>query len=55
MYRFGNLDDVIKKDGFVVNDKIYSIVEGGDLSTMAKSTGLAIIDLSNYFQGLSLI
>ncbi len=49
MYRFGNLDAIIKKDGFFINDKIYSMVEGGDLSTMAKSTGLAIIDLSNLF------
>ena len=24
MYRFGNLDAIVKKDGFSINDKIYS-------------------------------
>ena len=39
-----------KKDGFKVNEKVYSIVEGDNPTTMAKSTGLAIIELSNIFE-----
>ena len=47
--RFGDLEKIIIKDGFKVKNKIYSIVEGDNLATMAKSTGLAIIELSNLF------
>ena len=50
--RFGDLETVIKKDGFKVTNKIYSIVEGDNPSTMAKSTGLAIIELSNLFTNI---
>ena len=46
--RFGNLEKVIKQDGFKITNKIYSIVEGDNPATMAKSTGLAIIELSNF-------
>ena len=47
--RFGDLEKIINKDGFKIKNKIYSIVEGDNLATMAKSTGLAIIELSNLF------
>ena len=50
MDRFGNVSDIIEKDGFKVNEKVYSIVEGDNPTTMAKSTGLAIIELSNIFE-----
>lgn len=48
--RFGNLEDIIKKDGFKKLERIYSIVEGDNLITMAKSTGLSIIEISNFFE-----
>ena len=44
--RFGELDNILKKDGFTKFEKIYSIVEGENLTTMAKSTGLSIIETS---------
>ena len=50
--RFGDLTKIIKKDGFKIVGKIYSIVEGENPTTMAKSTGLAIIELSNLFENL---
>jgi UDP-hydrolysing UDP-N-acetyl-D-glucosamine 2-epimerase len=50
--RFGNLEKVIKQDGFKITNKIYSIVEGDNPATMAKSTGLAIIELSNLFTNI---
>ena len=48
--RFGELDNILKKDGFKKFEKIYSIVEGENLITMAKSTGLSIIEMSTFFQ-----
>ena len=48
--RFGELDHILKKDGFNKFKKIYSIVEGENLTTMAKSTGLSIIEMSTFFE-----
>ncbi len=48
--RFGELDNILKKDGFNKFQKIYSIVEGENLTTMAKSTGLSIIETSTFFE-----
>ena len=48
--RFGMLDKILIKDGFDKYKKIYSIVEGENLTTMAKSTGLSIIEISTFFE-----
>jgi UDP-hydrolysing UDP-N-acetyl-D-glucosamine 2-epimerase len=50
--RFGNLEDVLKKDKLQVKERSFFMVEGGSPSTMAKSTGLGIIDLSTIFSNL---
>ena len=50
--RFGNLEDVLKKDKLQVKARSFFMVEGGSPSTMAKSTGLGIIDLSTIFSNL---
>lgn len=50
MDRIGNLSKIVKKDGFKISGKIYTIIEGNNLTTMAKSSGLAIIELSNIFE-----
>ena len=52
LHRFGNVIEVIKADGFTPNSVIYSIVEGENLTTMAKSTGLAIQELTSQFENL---
>ena len=44
LYRFGMVVDIILKDGFEPDAKLYSIVEGETPVTMAKSTGLAILN-----------
>lgn len=53
LYRFGNVIDIIKKDGFKVDSTAYIIVEGENPTTMAKSTGLSIIELAGIFERLS--
>ena len=52
LHRFGNVREIIERDGFSINGTVYSIVEGENPTTMAKSTGLAIIELATMFENL---
>ena len=47
--RYGDVAKILKKDGFNVNFKINTIVEGQGLNIMAKSTALSILELSTIF------
>lgn len=48
--RYGNVINMMKKDGLKVSYKAYTIVEGETLATMPKSTALSIIELSSIFE-----
>jgi len=48
--RFGKAVDLVKNDGFDVSEEIYIELEGSVPSTMAKSIGLAVIELASAFQ-----
>jgi len=48
--RYGKVIDVIKKDGFNVDATFHILIEGSSLITMAKSTGLGLIELPNLFE-----
>ena len=50
--RFGNITEIIKKDGFTINRSIHYIIEGENLTTQAKSTGIGIVELASTFQDL---
>ena len=50
--KFGELTKIIKKDRFKISAKLFSIIEGENLTTMAKSTGLGIIELSTIFENI---
>lgn len=52
LHRFGNVVDVMRNDGFEPTTILYSIVEGENLTTMAKSAGLGIIELATQFENL---
>jgi UDP-hydrolysing UDP-N-acetyl-D-glucosamine 2-epimerase len=52
LYRFGNVREIIEADGFAVDATVYSIVEGENPTTMAKSTGMAILELATLFENL---
>lgn len=52
LYRFGRAVDFIKEDGFEPVRSIYYAVEGENLNTQAKSTGLGIIELATAFEDL---
>jgi UDP-hydrolysing UDP-N-acetyl-D-glucosamine 2-epimerase len=47
--KHGNVIENIKKDGFKIGYKIHNLVSDENLTYQAKTTGLAIIELSNYF------
>ena len=48
--RFGSVVDIIERDGFVVNARVNMIVEGETPVTMAKSTGLGLLELPTLFE-----
>lgn len=50
--RFGAVVDVIEADGFVPDMKVTMIVEGETPATMAKSTGLGLLELPTIFEVL---
>ena len=50
--RYGKVIEVLKQDGFEPDAEVYMVVEGGSVVTSAKSTGMAIIELSTIFASL---
>lgn len=50
--RYGNAVEIVEKDGFHPDKKIYYMLEGESLVTQAKSTAMGIIELSTAFQEL---
>lgn len=50
--RFGSVVDIIEADGFEPNAKVTMIVEGETPATMAKSTGLGLLELPTMFEML---
>lgn len=53
LYRFGSVCELIERDGFTPNATVYAVVEGETPVTMAKSTGLGILELSSIFERLN--
>lgn len=50
--KYGNIEKILKKDGFFITDKVYNLVDGQDISTSVKTTGLGLIELSNVFSNI---
>src|ERR671914_543699 len=48
--RFGSVVDVIEDDGFTPDARVTMIVEGETPATMAKSTGLGLLELPTLFE-----
>lgn len=45
--KYGNLERIIRKDGFKISKKIFFLIEGETPLTMAKSTGLGLIEIAS--------
>lgn len=50
--RYGNAVDYIEGDGFSITEKVYMVLEGENPTSMAKTTGLGVMELSNVFYNL---
>ena len=50
--RYGSAVDYMRADGFEPNEKVYMVLEGENLVTTAKSTGLGIVELATVFDNL---
>ncbi len=50
--RYGNAVDIISEEGFDIDRQVYMILEGENLVTSAKSTGLGIAELATVFDNL---
>ena len=50
--RYGSVVNLIERDGFVPDVRLHMLVEGETPGTMAKSTGLGLIELSTEFERL---
>ena len=49
LYRYGSVDQIIKRDGFKITQQFCSILEGENLLTMTKSLGHTVNELSTIF------
>ena len=52
LFRYGEVARIIRADGFNVDKEIYSVIEGNEPIVMAKTTGLALLDLASTFHEL---
>ena len=52
LHHYGKVIDHIEKDGFEIASHVYMIVEGENPATMAKTTGLGLIELATSFDKL---
>lgn len=52
LHDYGNAIKYIEQDGFEIAGRIYMVLEGENPATMAKTTGLGLIELSTAFDNL---
>lgn len=50
--QYGNAVRFMEQDGFNISSKVYMVVEGENLTTMAKTTGLGLLEIATTFDNL---
>jgi UDP-hydrolysing UDP-N-acetyl-D-glucosamine 2-epimerase len=50
--RYGSVSELIERDGFEADERVFMLIEGETPSTMAKSTGLGLLELPTAFERL---
>lgn len=50
--QYGNAVRFMEQDGFNISSRVYMVVEGENLTTMAKTTGLGLLELATTFDNL---
>jgi UDP-hydrolysing UDP-N-acetyl-D-glucosamine 2-epimerase len=51
--RYGNAIQAIERDGFAISQRVYMVLEGENLVTSAKSTGIGLSELATVFDNLA--
>jgi UDP-hydrolysing UDP-N-acetyl-D-glucosamine 2-epimerase len=50
--RYGTASNYMENDGFKITAKVYSVLEGENLTAAAKTTGIGILELSTVFDNI---
>ena len=50
--RYGSIIDYLEKDGFENPTLVFNVLEGGSLISMAKTTGIGILEISTVFDNI---
>lgn len=50
--RYGRAVEVIERDGFQVDARVFMVLEGENLASMAKTTGIGVLELATVFHNL---
>ena len=50
--RYGSAVEYIESDGFKITEKVFTVLEGNSPTSMAKTTGIGIIELASTFDNL---
>ncbi|MDT7831931.1 UDP-N-acetylglucosamine 2-epimerase [Flavobacteriaceae bacterium S356] len=50
--RYGSIVDFIERDGFEITERVFMVLEGENPTSMAKTTGLGVMELANVFHKL---
>lgn len=50
--RYGKTVDFIEQDGFDIKARVYMVLEGENVTAMAKTTGLGLVELATVFDNL---
>ena len=50
--RYGNAVNVIEQDGFKITERVFMVLEGESPTSMAKTTGLGLLELATVFDNL---
>lgn len=50
--RYGTAVQYIERDGFPITAKVQMVLEGGNLTSMAKTTGIGLLELATVFDNL---
>ncbi len=50
--RYGNVSNVIEDDGFRIAGRVYMVLEGENPTSMAKTTGIGLVELATVFDNL---
>jgi UDP-hydrolysing UDP-N-acetyl-D-glucosamine 2-epimerase len=51
--RYGSAVEFVERDGFTIHERVYMVLEGNSPTSMAKTTGLGIMELATAFDNIN--